>query len=139
MLNKKSFYILLSSLAFGGYSWIIVNLLNYKKTDFSLSICTLKNISGIPCASCGTTRSILFFFRGEWLMALYYNPIGILIAIILCVLPFFLTYDIYTKKYNLYTKYKSINLTKKFWISTLTLFIFCWAWNIYKYFNHHDF
>ena len=138
MIKKKHFYLLLLIFCVLSYSWIIVNLLSYNTKEYSLTVCTLKKISGIPCASCGTTRSILFFFKGDFVNALFYNPIGILVALILIILPLFISYDLITKKDILYSKYLKFTLNKTFWIIIISIFILSWCWNLFKYFNSFD-
>lgn len=139
MLKKIHFYTILIVVCFISYSWIILNVINYKKSTFSLSICTLKNITGVPCASCGTTRSILYFFKGDFLNAIFYNPLGVLVSLILLAIPPYLIYELFTKKNIVYKKYYTTQLNKKFWLYIILSFGLAWAWNIYKYFNQLDF
>jgi len=139
MITRKYFYLLLILLSIISILWVIINFLTFNKTDYSLTICTLKNISGLPCASCGVTRSVLAFFSGNVGKAFFYNPIGIPMAIAIVILPGCIAYDLTTQKYNLYKKYNTLNFNLITWLSIITLFILAWAWNLYKHFNQIEF
>lgn len=41
--------------------------------------CAWKAVTGVPCAGCGGTRSLLFLLGGDWQAALQLNP-GVVIA-----------------------------------------------------------
>lgn len=139
MIKIKYFYLSLIVFCVLSYSWIIVNFMNYNTSSFSLSICTLKNLSGVPCASCGVTRSVLYFFKGDFFHAMYYNPIGIIVAVLLLILPSTIIHDLVRQKKYLYQIYTSFNINKSFWLLLFFIFIASWSWNLYKYFNHLDF
>jgi hypothetical protein len=38
--------------------------------------CTFRALFGIPCVSCGSTRSALAFFRGDFPSAWHFNPLA---------------------------------------------------------------
>ena len=139
MITRKYFYLLLILLSIISILWVIINFLTFNKTDYSLTICTLKNISGLPCASCGVTRSVLAFFSGNVGNAFFHNPIGIPMAIAIVILPGCIAYDLTSQKYNLYKKYNTLNFNLITWLSIITLFILAWAWNLYKHFNQIEF
>ena len=41
--------------------------------------CTFRALFGIPCLTCGSTRSALAFFRGDFLGAWHFNPLATLV------------------------------------------------------------
>jgi hypothetical protein len=43
-------------------------------------VCALKVLTGIPCPTCGLTRSLCHALRGDWSASLGYHPAGILLA-----------------------------------------------------------
>jgi hypothetical protein len=43
-------------------------------------VCALKILTGIPCPTCGLTRSLCHALRGEWAASLGYHPAGVLLA-----------------------------------------------------------
>ncbi len=46
------------------------------------SICGLERSAGVPCPSCGLTRSVTCVYQGEFLAALQYHPLGYFFAFI---------------------------------------------------------
>ncbi len=46
-----------------------------------LGSCTFRNLTGIPCPSCGTTRTALALLNFEFSSALAVNPLGTLVAV----------------------------------------------------------
>ncbi len=52
-------------------------------------VCVFHNVTGCPCATCGSTRAVLALGRGEPLAALAHNPLTTLLAI--CTLALLMT------------------------------------------------
>jgi len=46
-------------------------------------ICLFHRWTGLPCPFCGMTRSLLCFFQGNWLNALRWHPLGVLLGVII--------------------------------------------------------
>jgi len=44
--------------------------------------CTLRRHTGMPCLSCGMTRSFDWFLRGRFLDSLLINPVGFVLAVL---------------------------------------------------------
>lgn len=42
--------------------------------------CPVRNVIGLPCPSCGMTRSVIFTLHGEWGRAAAMNPAGPLLV-----------------------------------------------------------
>lgn len=95
----------------------------------------VKNFTGYPCPSCGTTRAIQLLLKNNWMASLQMNPFGILVALLMGVLPLWIVLDTITKKetfFNNYQKAEAIIRTKKLAIFLIILVIFNWIWNIKK-------
>lgn len=95
----------------------------------------MKNLTGIPCPSCGATRSVDSIFTGNLYQALLFNPLGYVIFLALLILPFWITLDIVQKNDSLWDFYKKTELVlrrKIVAIPLITLVIINWIWNIYK-------
>jgi hypothetical protein len=45
--------------------------------------CGFKELSGLNCPSCGTTRSFVSYFRGNFIQSFNLNPIGFFIGLII--------------------------------------------------------
>ena len=72
------------------------------------SLCLFRNVTGLPCPFCGSTRSVGHILQGEFSAALYSNPLGYfgLAFIILLLLS-----PITVKRTSAY-------LAKKWWLLT---------------------
>lgn len=95
----------------------------------------VKNITGYPCPSCGTTRAIQLLLKNNWMASLQMNPFGIIVALIMVVVPFWIVFDLITKKetfFNAYKKAEAIIRTKKLAIFLIILVVLNWIWNIKK-------
>ena len=47
------------------------------------TVCMLRRVFGIPCPTCGMTRSLANLARGNLSLSLHYHPLGILTAVFL--------------------------------------------------------
>lgn len=101
----------------------------------SFRICPLKQWSGIPCAGCGATRSVLAFFQMDLLSSLYLNPLGFAWGIMLLLLPLLWVIDLLFSKSSLRNFLLwSIELIYKKEVLLILLFLLLlnWGWNIQK-------
>jgi hypothetical protein len=95
----------------------------------------IKNVTGFPCPSCGTTRAVQLLFKGDYTASILMNPFGIIISTVLTVFPFWIVIDLILKKETFYTFYNKIECLlkqKKIVIPLLILVILNWIWNINK-------
>ena len=135
-LSRNKLYLLLTFSCMAGYIWLYLNhIISTNNQQGEFGICLFRNITNIPCPSCGSTRSIASLLKGDISSALYWNPLGLVIAIILVVLPFWLLYDFITLKDTLlrfYIKTEAILRKKKVAVMAILLILGNWIWNIYK-------
>jgi len=130
--NRLYLFIVLASIA--GYLWVSWNY--YQDSRSSLDLCLFKRVTGLPCPSCGTTRSVLSISHFHFSDAIYYNPIGFIIALALCVLPFWILVDTIRRTGTFHKFYLNAEqVVRKKWIAALLVsLVACnWVWNIYKY------
>lgn len=134
-MNSNKLYLLLGTACFAGYVWLYVNLSeNFLKYD-TLQICLVKNITTIPCPSCGTTRSMISMFQGDFIQAMLINPFGLLVAITMILTPIWIAFDVIAKKTTLFSLYGKLETRLKkpmVAIPLIILVIFNWIWNIIK-------
>ncbi|AXG74633.1 DUF2752 domain-containing protein [Flavobacterium arcticum] len=134
-MNKKKLYLIITLGLIAGYSWLTYILLQDNPKHSSMSACFFKNITGVPCPSCGNTRSILSLIKGNFNNAIFINPLGFIVAGIMFIFPFWLLYDISLKKNTLHKSYlyfeKTIKI-KPIAIVLIILLIANWIWNIQK-------
>ncbi|NOQ26396.1 MAG: DUF2752 domain-containing protein [Bacteroidales bacterium] len=132
-ISRRNLYPFLLVSILVGYLWIGINLFRTSQKGFST--CIFKNITNLPCPSCGSTRSIIAFLNGEFAESLYWNPIGILLILLLIIVPLWLCVDILYKKDSLFRFYLNVELVlekPKYAAVGITLIIVNWIWNIYK-------
>ncbi|MBI5816622.1 MAG: DUF2752 domain-containing protein [Nitrospinae bacterium] len=55
---------------------------NTPNTTWYSPTCFVRQHTGMPCQTCGLTRSIVAFYRGEWDNSLRYHKSGMLIIVV---------------------------------------------------------
>jgi hypothetical protein len=131
--RRKRLYAFLLSACMVGYAWLTYCLKNGHSEAFAG--CLFKRITGIPCPSCGSTRSILELASGHFQEAFLLNPLGYLLAPILVITPVWIVFDLLQKKNSLLIIYQRIEqLVRKpqFAIPLSALILIIWGWNISK-------
>jgi hypothetical protein len=62
------------------------------------SLCPFKMLTGFPCAGCGITKSLVFFYEGNIIKSLYYHILGPFLIVFCIFIIILLTTEIITKK-----------------------------------------
>lgn len=133
-MRKNSLYLLLSLACLAGYAWLAASYIAGPGKEDE-TICLVKLVTGIPCPSCGSTRSVLSLVQGHVREAFFWNPVGIILVLIMAVAPVWLGYDLLLKKDTLYRFYGNMEILlrkKAVAIPAIALVLANWAWNIYK-------
>jgi hypothetical protein len=135
-LKKSNIYLFIMLGCLIGYTWLYWNISNQlKPCNNATGICLIKNATSFPCPSCGTTRSLISIFQGDFFQALHWNPLGFFLLLLLITLPLGVIYDYYTKKtvlLRIYMKAESWLRQKKIAIPGIILILLNWYWNIQK-------
>jgi len=133
---RNRLYFILATATVAGYSWLVFKILNGSfYSESSYSGCLIKTVTGMPCPSCGSTRSVGSLLQGHIIEALYWNPFGIILSILMLIIPIWLTYDLMMRKSSLYNFYKKAEVfirQPKVAIPLIILVILNWIWNINK-------
>lgn len=132
-MSKNKLYLIVLIACFSGYLYLLFT--TYYSEDGQMSVCMIKNAIGHPCPSCGTTRAVQALYSGDMIGSLLFNPFGIIVSIALLVLPFWISFDLATKKqsfYLAYNKMEAVLKQKKIAIPLIILVVLNWIWNIYK-------
>jgi hypothetical protein len=133
-MSRNRLYALLILACLSGFVYLFYNL-HYWSENSNYGVCIIKNISGIPCPSCGTTRAVRLLMQGSFKKSLLINPFGIIVALIMITTPLWLLLDLLFKKETLYMWYKKTEQFVKIKgvaIPLILMVIFNWIWNIYK-------
>ncbi len=135
-MQKNKLYLFILIACFAGYGWLYFSLQHqHEIQNNEFSVCLVKNVTNIPCPSCGTTRAVMEISKGEISKSILLNPFGIIVALIMLICPIWITYDYLSKKdsfYQFYTKSEAILRRKKVYIPLLILVLLNWIWNINK-------
>jgi len=133
-MTRNRLYLFLFLALLAGYGYLFY-MFNVNIHEHSYNVCLFKNVTGIACPSCGVTRSVVSLLHGHLKEAVLLNPLGLITAVIMAVVPFWLFYDVVLKKDSLYKTYqKTETLLKKKQVAIplITLVLINWIWNIYK-------
>jgi hypothetical protein len=132
---RNKLYVVMSTACIAGYIWLFINYHQSVSGSIEPGVCLFKRITGIPCPSCGSTRSVLSILNGDFVAALFWNPFGLIIMSILILAPLWILYDIVLHKDSLLKIYISSEIfLRRKWIAIpmILLVILNWIWNIYK-------
>jgi hypothetical protein len=121
-------------LLFIGWIWILFNSQYFYSDPKEHEVCLFKMVSGIPCPSCGSTRSVLNLLKGNWAQGFYINPLGIIVFLFMLIVPLWLLYDVAVGKDGLFRAYKYVEkiLRTKWSVPLIFLLILNWIWSISK-------
>ena len=134
-LQRNKFYLLLILACLAGYVWLFIAGTTMGIGKHEISICMFKHVTNIPCPSCGSTRSALSLLKGNFSEAMFWNPIGIILLIIMLVVPVWIISDLVRQKdtlYVFYSKAEGFLRRKEIAIPAILLLLTNWIWNIYK-------
>lgn len=135
ILNRNKLYSILFIACLTGYIWLYFSAQKTTLSGKKFGVCLIKQVTNIPCPSCGTTRSVTSLAKGDFFGALYMNPLGYLVALIMILAPFWMISDIITKKDSLFDFYKKVEFylkKPKYAVPLILLVIINWIWNISK-------
>lgn len=129
-------YLVLMALCLAGYAWLYYAYVSATTGCFaSVDACYIKQVSGIPCPSCGTTRAIITLLNGDLVGAVLINPLGILAAMFLLIIPIWIALDLLLQKSSLqrcYLKAESVVRRRAVAIPLILIVVLNWIWNITK-------
>ena len=131
-MTRKKLYAILLIACVAGYIWLFYGASRKNAID----VCIFKHATSVPCPSCGSTKSVLSLVDGNFSQALYFNPFGIVIASIMLITPFWIFFDIASKKKTLLSFYLRVETafkTPKVAIPLVLVVLINWIWNITKY------
>ena len=118
--NKLYSLILIACLA--GFIYLFCTIHNLKSETFR--VCIIKNVTGYPCPSCGTTRAVSLLFEGKTIESILLNPFGIVVAIIMTVFPFWILIDLILKKETFYYWFKNAEaIIRKPWLASILILL----------------
>lgn len=137
VLRSKStakFYLYVSLFLLSGWAWLLWSVFNH--SHHGITVCVIKNTTGIPCPACGSTSSLVQIMDGNWWTALYINPLGYLMAIGLIASPLWLITDLATGRSSMFhaaNRFDSAFRRRPLLLLVVLLpLLLNWIWNIMK-------
>ncbi len=134
-MSRKKLYIIVLSFAIAGYSWILLNHYLLKANNPTPDVCLFRQVTGIPCPSCGTTHAVLSIAKGDFLQAVKENILGFPVALMLMLFPAWVLIDLVWKKDSFYHFYfQAESILRKHWVawSGLAILLVNWGWHIIR-------
>jgi hypothetical protein len=132
-MTARRLRLLLIFLLLPAYTWLTFNWTSEGETE---AFCPIKKITGIPCPSCGTTRSVLLLTKGHFTDAIHTNPLGLVAGGFLLLAPFWLVYDLLKRRNSAWMIYcwteNKIRSNIFVYSSLIALVAINWIWNIHK-------
>ncbi len=94
-----------------------------RSVEHAPSLCVFRNVTNLPCPTCGTTRATLAFARGDVLAGVLYNPFvvtALAIGLTLCAIQW-----VFGRRIEVHLAPRS----KRFgWALVAVLFLTNWAY-----------
>jgi len=132
--SARRLYGMMALFCSAGYLWLYLHL-DHRWSGHVGSICIMKRTIGVPCPSCGSTRSMLSLLHGNITEAVLWNPFGLLIFAGLLIVPFWVLYDVANKQRTLHSAFQKFELIvqrKLVAWPLVFLVLMNWLWNFYK-------
>jgi len=135
MSRSKLYTIVLVACCAG---WLYIGFqfpLNQEGQQHDVTLCVIKQVTNVPCPSCGTTRSVIAMIKGDFASSFQWNPLGWLVGTMMFIIPIWITFDLIFKKGSfMYTYQTTENWFKSKWVAgpAIALVLANWAWNISK-------
>jgi hypothetical protein len=135
-MKKETLYKFVLGISLVGYVWVAWNAGAVHDPHSAQTVCLVKSITGIPCPSCGTTRSVTTLLEGNIADSITINPFGVAAVSMLIVFPVWVVIDHFRKRDSFFRWYTSTErkLSGNKWIIVASVIVVTanWWWNITK-------
>lgn len=135
-MSKRNLYILTLSLSCVGYLWLSWNLFEQSESRTAATPCLVKQATGLPCPSCGTTTAMLEVVHGNVLSSLLINPFGVLMMTVLIIFPWWIVLDMLRSGDSFLRFYRRLetvlNSDRRVSLPSVLIVVLNWIWNISK-------
>jgi hypothetical protein len=135
-MRRNQLHALVLLLVLAGGAWLLINHLYFPGQPGDPGVCLFKGATGVPCPSCGTTRSVGSLVEGQPLAAAAYNPFGIILALAMVIFPPWILFDRVTGRdgfLKFYRKTESLLQRKAIALTFFALVLANWIRAIIKF------
>jgi len=132
-MTRKNLYILVLLLGLAGQILIGYSFYKIQRQEEAFTLCLFKQVTGLPCPSCGTIHSIVFILHGDIRNALKTNPLGFPGLLFAAVLPVWILGDLAFRKSSFlkfYHRIQEILENKRLLFAFLFLVLIVWLWKL---------
>jgi len=133
MRDPRKIYLLTLVLLLAGSVWMFVNVSHGADADHT--ICVFKNLTSLPCPSCGTTRAWELLLDGRVADAVQMNPLGIVTAMLFALCFSCILRDSLLGRKDflmLWNKSEQMLKRKYLYLPLTGLIVINWCWSIAK-------
>jgi hypothetical protein len=134
-LDRNKLYLIIFMACLAGYIWLYYSIIKNSTNTKSVEVCMFKQVTNIPCPSCGSTRSVISLTNGDFIGAIKINPVGYIVAAIMLVMPIWIIVDTIKRSrtlFNFYLKVETYLKQPKISIPLILLVLMNWIWSISK-------
>lgn len=118
-----------------GIAWLLLSVNWLRSSGEGATLCLIKRCTGVPCPSCGSTRSVMEIFHGNFLNATLTNPLGWILIVMIIVFPVWILTDAVKRKPQLYqTTQRFLEKLREPRVALFFILLLAanWIWNIVK-------
>jgi hypothetical protein len=133
-MSRNKLYIPILVFCLGSLFWIKYNMPSSGHAP-NVTVCLFKNVTGLPCPSCGSTRSVIALAEGDVKKSFFENPIGMLLASFILLGPPWIVWDYLSGKATFmhwYERAERFMRRRNVAIIMIGLVVANWIWNIIK-------
>lgn len=131
-MTRRTFYRLVVVLSLLGYAWLGWSCAH----PGSGSPCLFHALTGIPCPACGAARALrVLCGQGDVGQSLLINPLGLVLAVMLAVVPLWGAVDAVCRRNTLYRCFLRIDAAlrrRAVFLPVALVLAANWIWNILK-------
>lgn len=132
-MSARSFYMLIAALSAAVIAKILLWSYVLPPSIAHHSGCIFKSVTGVPCPTCGLTRSVSLLLRGDITSSLAVHPLGFPVLAAIVLLLYHIAFDILsgdTSLFRLYTKLGKRKRNMAYWIPAGAVILGVWVYNI---------
>jgi hypothetical protein len=127
MLPIRLKYLIAIFLIIFGYLFLCF----YTETIVKYNFCVFKQVTGIPCPACGSTRATLQLIQGNLGESILINPFALLTNSLIVISFFWMIIDV-AKNTDSFISYLKKDWNIKYKILVVIIIVSNWIWNIQK-------